>query len=93
MPGGAAGGQHNYMALLEHIVACDSPVTQSGSHLSGPLRNILTRCLQKQARDRPTCQELLQDPYLEGSPPEASRAVLQAAAVACFGAGPRNRSQ
>ncbi len=66
---------HNYIALLEHIVACPCPVDQlpaadavawgaGGRGFSEGFRGVLCGCLGKQARDRPTAARLLADPFV-----------------------------
>ena len=86
--------QHNYIALLEHIVACPCPVDQlpaaadgggrgggGAGGFSAGFRGVLRRCLQKQARERPTAVQLLGDPLVSGlDRPAAQRALARAVA-------------
>jgi serine/threonine protein kinase len=87
--------QHNYIALLEHIVACPCPVDQlpaaapapggpggpgGAAGFSAGFRGVLRGCLQKQARERPTAVQLLGDPLVAGlDRPAAQRALVRAA--------------
>jgi mitogen-activated protein kinase kinase len=56
--------QHNYIELLEHIVQSPCPVDAVKESLSPELEEVLRRCLEKQAKDRPSAQDLLKTEFV-----------------------------
>jgi len=78
-----ADHQHNYMALLEYVVECECPVdATSQGVLSESLGVLLTACLSKQPRSRPSARDLLHPPQgflAEASRDEAAAALADAA--------------
>mmetsp|Transcript_39828 Transcript_39828/g.125111 ORF Transcript_39828/g.125111 Transcript_39828/m.125111 type:complete len:208 (-) Transcript_39828:119-742(-) len=69
--------QNNYMALLEQIVDCESPVKEHRKYLSQDLEDFLSRCLQKHPRDRPSVQALLLHPFVSPDGLEEGKKTLK----------------